>query len=60
MGQGVRPPEGYIWLWLVKGFDGIFSLADKWLSQGVPPTPELKAGLIDVRNRLNSLINRLP
>jgi hypothetical protein len=54
------PNPNQIWFWAVKGFEGLFSLLEKWVSQGVPTTPELKQGLENVRDRLNQLISRLP
>ncbi len=58
--MGIRPPEGYVWLWVIKGFDGLFSMIDKWLSQGTPPTDELKAGLTAVRDRIDATLKKLP
>lgn len=56
----MKPPEGYVWLWVVKGFDGLFGMIEKWLQQGTPPTPELKRGLTTVRDRLTQVIEKLP
>ena len=55
-----RPPEAYIWLWVTQGFDGVISMIDNWLTQGVPATPDLKINLTQVRDRLTALINKLP
>lgn len=58
--MAVRPPEGYVWLWVIKGFDGLFSMIDKWIAQGTPVTPELKAGLRSVRDRIDETLKKLP
>lgn len=55
-----RPPEAYIWLWVTKGFDGVIGMINNWLTQGVPPSSELKTNLISVRDRLTELIEKLP
>lgn len=48
----MRQPPEYIWLWLVKGFDGLFGMIEKWLALGVPVTDELRNGLRDVDSKL--------
>lgn len=54
-----RPPEAYIWLWVTKGFDGIFGMIEGWLTQGVPPSEELRKGLESAKARLDALLARL-
>lgn len=55
----MRQPPEYIWLWLVKGFDGLFGMIEKWLTLGVPVTDELRNGLRDVDSKLKALMERV-
>lgn len=50
----------YIWIWVVKGFSGIFGMIEEWLAQGVPPTAELRSGLEAAKARIEAILAKLP
>jgi hypothetical protein len=52
-------PQDHVWVWLTKGFDGLFALISKWRQEGVPVTPRLKEELTKLRERLDALIKDL-
>lgn len=54
-----RTPEDYVWIWVTKGFEGLWSLVRKFHKEGVPVTDRLIFEITKIRNDADALLKEL-